>query len=117
MVSAAKLGSAARNLNGEPTAQPSKNSTSHTVLHPRLMGADGVAFLCSFQGNEVPVIRAMLERGQIGGGAGQWDRGKVRRNGGRLLCDRQMGNLVHLSSGVYWALGVLWADELHCHSM
>lgn len=94
MVSAAKLGTAARNLSGEPTAQPSKNSASHTTLHPRLMGADGVAFLCSFQDDEVPVIRAMLDWGQVGVGAGQWARGKVRRNGGRLLCDRQMRDLV-----------------------
>lgn len=30
----------------------------------------------------MPVIRAMLDWGQIGGQVGQWDRGKVRRNGG-----------------------------------
>lgn len=58
------------------------------------MGAEEVAFFCCFQGDEVPVIRAMLDWGQIGGHVGQWDRGEVRRNGGRRLCDRQMQNLV-----------------------
>lgn len=51
-------------------------------------------FLCCFQGDEVPVTRAMLDWGQIGGRVGQWDRSKVRRNGGRCLCDIQTQDLV-----------------------
>lgn len=80
MVSAAKSSTSARDLSRAPTAYIAfQNSTSHTALLPRIMGADGVVFLCSFQDNMGPIGRARLDRGQINGQMGQQNKGKVRR--------------------------------------
>lgn len=80
MVSAAKSSISARDLSRAPTAYTAfQNSTSHTALLPRIMGADGVVFLCSFQDNMGPIGRARLDREQINGQIGQQNKGKVRR--------------------------------------
>lgn len=80
MVSAAKSSTSARDLSGAPTAYTAfQNSTSHTALLPRIMGADGVVFLCSFQDNTGPIGRARLDRGQTNRRRGQQNKGKVRR--------------------------------------
>ena len=94
MVSAAKFSTSARDLSREPTAYTAfQNSTSHTVLRPRIMEADGVVFLCSFQDNVGPVVRARRDWG-----ADQWAASRTRARSGDVvsghLCDVQMQNLV-----------------------